>query len=296
MPIGIQDYHTPATLDEALDLLGRYNGSSRVVGGGTDYFVDDARESGGQPPHALIDVTGLQGWQEVRREGDHIVIGCGATHTRIVASPLVQQGAAALMESCGLIGGPQVRNVGTLMGNIAHALPAADGTLSLLALDGEVAVATPGQALVWMPLAQAFRGPGKSAIDSTRQILVAARFRPTGRSEGSAFARVMRPQGVALPIAGLACRVAVQNGTIERAAIAAGPVAPTPFRAARTEAFLRGKPASADSLTEAIPVLLGECTLRTSPHRASAEYRREVLPALLREAMTRALERAARAA
>ena len=301
MTTGINHYHLPATLNEALALLAQHNGAARVIGGGTDYFVDDARESGADRPEALVDVTRMAGWQDVRGEGEFIVIGCGATHAQIVASPLVRVGGAALMESCGLIGGPQVRNVGTLMGNIAHALPAADGTLALLALGGEIAVAaaeyleggtaaSPG--LVWMPLALAFRGPGKSAIDSARQIIVAARFVPTGANEGSAFARIMRPQGVALPIAGLACRVKLNGESIASAAIAAGPVAPTPFRAVQTEAFLAGKPATPETVEAAAAVLLNESKLRTSPHRATAEYRREVLPVLLREAMLNAIARA----
>jgi len=299
MTTGINHYHLPATLNDALALLAQHNGAARVIGGGTDYFVDDARESGADRPEALVDVTRMAGWQDVRGEDGFIVIGCGATHAQIVASPLVRVGGAALMESCGLIGGPQVRNVGTLMGNIAHALPAADGTLALLALGGEIAVAeyreggsaeSPG--LMWMPLSLAFRGPGKSAIDSARQIIVAARFVPTGVNEGSAFARIMRPQGVALPIAGLACRVKLRGDSIESAAIAAGPVAPTPFRAAQTEAFLAGKPATAETVEAAAAVLLSESKLRTSPHRATAEYRREVLPVLLREAMLNAIARA----
>ena len=296
MTTGINHYHLPATLNDALALLAKHNGAARVIGGGTDYFVDDARESGPDRPEALVDVTRMAGWQDVRSEDGFIVIGCGATHAQIVASPLVRVGGTALMESCGLIGGPQVRNVGTLMGNVAHALPAADGTLALLALGGEIAVAggtaeAPG--LVWMPLALAFRGPGKSAIDSARQIIVAARFVPTGPNEGSAFARIMRPQGVALPIAGLACRVTLRGDEIASAAIAVGPVAPTPFRAAQTEAFLAGKPATSESIETASAILLSESKLRTSPHRATAEYRREVLPVLLREAMLNAIARAA---
>jgi carbon-monoxide dehydrogenase medium subunit len=211
-----------------------------------------------------------------------------------------------LAEACGQIGGPQVRNVATLAGNIAHALPAADGTVALLALGSEVLVATraeegPGGATPggdslsvtyeWWPLTRAFKGPGQSAIDSTRQVLAAARFQPTGANEGSAFARVMRPQGVALPVMGLAVRVTAVDGTIRETSIALGPVAPTPFRAAQTEAFLRGQPADDQTIARAVEVLLAECNPRTSPHRATAEYRHQVIPVLFRRAMRRAIER-----
>ena len=289
-------YHLPETIEEAVQLLAQYGGRARVVGGGTDYFVDEPR---GGSPEALVDVTRIRALTSVCEADGYIVIGCGATHTQIVASPLVQQHGTALAEACGQIGGPQVRNVATLAGNIAHALPAADGTLALLALDGEVLVASiqnPQSKIVnqcWLPLTQAFKGPGVSAIDSTRQVLAAARFRPTQAGEGSAFARIMRPQGVALPIMGLAVRVRVSEGAISRANVALGPVAPVPFRAAQTEAFLLGQPPTQDTLDKAIDVLMGEISPRTSAHRATAEYRREVIPVLFRQALNAALDRAA---
>jgi carbon-monoxide dehydrogenase medium subunit len=293
-------YYLPATIDEALELLARHEGRARAVGGGTDLFLEQpyggspyGRAAGPprQPPDALVDVTRAAGARDLREDDGWIVIGCGATHAQIAASPLIQARGAALAEACGQIGGPQVRNVATLAGNVAHALPAADGTLALLALGGEALVASPG-GRIWRPLASLFRGPGASAIDSTRQVLAALRFQPTGPGQGSAFARVMRPQGVALPILGLAARVALAGGRITAASVALGPVAPTPFRAAQTEAWLAGKPADDATLDAAVAVLLGECHSRTSPHRATADYRRALIPALFRQAAQAALSRA----
>ncbi|MCS7088109.1 MAG: FAD binding domain-containing protein [Thermoflexales bacterium] len=285
-------YLIPDTLEAAAALLAEHGGRARVVGGGTDYFVDEAHN--GAP--ILIDVTRLRGLREIREAEGYVLIGCGVTHAQIVASPLIQRGGTALVEACGQIGGPQVRNVATLAGNIAHALPAADGTLALLALGGEIQVAWHADGALhteWWPLARAFKGPGQSAVDSTRQIIAAMRFKPTGANEASAFARVMRPQGVALPIMGLAARVQFDaEGRIAAASIATGPAGPVPFRALQTEAFLIGRTLSEVTLNEAAQVLLQEVHLRTSPHRATAEYRREVLPVLLRRALTRCAARA----
>lgn len=133
------NYHLPQTLDEAVDLLAQYDGRARAVAGGTDYFLDERNDD---VPTALIDVTRMAGLRDIREADGYIVIGCGVTHTQIIESPLIQQHGTALVEGCFVIGGPQVRNVATLAGNIAHALPAADGTLALLALGGEVAVAS----------------------------------------------------------------------------------------------------------------------------------------------------------
>src|SRR5512140_546676 len=107
-------YHLPTTLDEALNLLTQYQGRARVIAGGTDLLLDLSSDYiDGQRSHyaALIDVTRLAGANEIRTEGEWVVIGCGVTHTQIVETAALNSAAAALVEACALIGGPQVRNV-----------------------------------------------------------------------------------------------------------------------------------------------------------------------------------------
>jgi carbon-monoxide dehydrogenase medium subunit len=183
-----------------------------------------------------------------------------------------------------------VRNVATIGGNVAHALPAADGTTALNALDAEVEVAS-FSGRRWISFTSLFLGPGKSVIDSTREVLTALRFKATTDHEASASSRIMRPQGVALPIMNFSTKVRLIEDRIEAVALAVAPVAPTPFRCQQTEAFLAGKPANSESIEAAMAVLLSECKPRTSPHRATAEYRKEVLPVLLRRTLSRAIER-----
>ncbi|HZQ08127.1 MAG TPA: FAD binding domain-containing protein [Anaerolineae bacterium] len=296
-----ENYHLPTTVDEALTMLAQYEGRARVIAGGTDLLVDtQADYYEGHRPHlaALVDVTKIQGATEIREEGGFIVIGCGVTHTQIVKSNLIQQYGTALAEGCAVVGGPQVRNVATLCGNVAHALPAADGTVALMALGAEALVAhrnTNGVLQEWQPLGKIFQGPGKSAVDSTRELIAAVRFRPTQAGEASAFTRVMRPQGVALPILGMAVRVecTMDNAqwTMQQVAISAGPVAPTPFRAFKTEEFLRGKSLHDDVLRKATQILLSEVQPRTSAHRATKAYRIELLPTLLDQTLRTAIGR-----
>lgn len=291
------NYHLPTTVDDALALLAQYDGRARIVAGGTDLLVDTQAEYyEGHRPHfdALIDVTQIAGAKEIRERDGFIEIGCGVTHTQIVSSELIQHRATALAEASFVVGGPQVRNVATLCGNVAHALPAADGTVALMALDGEALVSSlqsPRISEQWRPLATLFRGPAQSAVDSTRELITAIRFRPLGKNEASAFARVMRPQGVALPILGMAVKVETRDLRLETVAISAGPVAPIPFRAQRTEEFLRGKILDEMVLPQAAQILVNEAKPRTSAHRATKEYRYELLPALLKQTLTTAMER-----
>jgi CO/xanthine dehydrogenase FAD-binding subunit len=285
-----KDYHLPVSVDEAVGLLARYDGKARVVAGGTDLILD-LQQGNEHPVEALVDVTRIVGLNEIREEAGFILIGAGVTHTQIVASELLHRKATALVEASYVVGGPQVRNVATIGGNVAHALPAADGTTALNALDAEVEVAS-FNGRRWIPFTALFLGPGKSAIDSTREVLTALRCKATGPHEGSAASRIMRPQGVALPIMNFSTWVRVIDNRIDEVALAVAPVAPTPFRCKQTEAFLTGKPATSESIEAAVDVLLSECKPRTSPHRATAEYRKEVLPVLLRRTLSKAIERA----
>ena len=283
-------YHTPASIEEALNLLARYNGQARVVGGGTDLILE--MQQGHHPPvEALVDVTRIAGLNLIVEENGYLVIGAGVTHAQIVRDERLVQHGTCLVESCGAIGGPQVRNVGTLAGNVAHALPAGDGTISLLALDGEVQVTTP-EGLAWLPIAAAFVGPGQSAIDPTRMMITRLRFRSTVPGEGSAFRRVMRPQGVALPIIGMATRLTVEADSITTARVTIGPAGPIPFVAEQTMAFLTGRPATSETYTTAAEVALGEAHLRTSRHRATVGYRAEMIRAQLPKTLAKAVKRA----
>jgi carbon-monoxide dehydrogenase medium subunit len=283
-------YHTPVSVEEAIQLLNRYDGQARVVGGGTDLILE--MQQGHRPPvEALIDPTQISGLNQIVDENGYLVIGAGVTHVQIVNDERMSKYATCLVESCGVIGGPQVRNVGTLAGNVAHALPAGDGTISLLALDSELQIAT-ANGISWVPMEKTFIGPGKSTIDPTRALLTRLRFKPTGPGEASAFRRVMRPQGVALPMINMAARLKVEADTITAARVAIGPAGPTPFLAQKTMAYLTGQPAAHDVFARAAAVALEEVNLRTSRHRATAEYRTQMIRVQLPKTLAKAAERA----
>jgi CO/xanthine dehydrogenase FAD-binding subunit len=285
-----QNYHTPDSIEEAINLLAQYNGQARVVGGGTDLILE--MQQGHRPPvAALVDVTQISGLNEITEEDGYIVIGAGVTHSQIVADERIVQHGTCLVESCGVIGGPQVRNVGTLAGNVAHALPAGDGTISLLALNGDVQIAA-NDGLTWKSMRETFVGPGQSTVNPTQMLIARLRFKPTGSGDGSAFRRVMRPQGVALPIIGMATKVHVDGDIITAARVTIGPAGPTPFVAEQTMAYLAGKPATFKTYTTAAEVALEEAQLRASRHRSSKEYRAEMIRVQLPKTLAKAVERA----
>ncbi len=191
-----------------------------------------------------------------------------------------------------MIGGPQVRNVGTLAGNVAHALPAGDGTIGLLALDGEVEIAS-SEGARWIAVKDSFTGPGRSVIDRHSEVLTRLRFRPTGQHEGSAHHRVMRPQGLCLPIISMAARVRLnRGGEIAAITISMGPVGPVPWIATPAMELLLGQLPTATAFDEAAGAVLDNVSLRTSKYRATREYREAMIRTYLPMILGRAAERA----
>ena len=271
--------------------MNHYDGRARVIGGGTDLLLEIQQ---GQSPvvEAMVDTSRIAGLDRISRENGHVVIGCAVTHTQIVRDESIIRFGTCLVEGCGVIGGPQVRNVATLAGNVAHAMPAGDGSIGLLALGGEVEV-TDNDGNHWLPLHECFLGPGKSAIDHHHALLTRLRFRPTQAGEGSAFTRVMRPQGVALPIISMAVRLRLDdNNTIAAVRISIGPAGPVPYLAEAAMELLRGGEAVAQQFDKAAETVLASVPLRTSKHRATREYREEMIRTHLPLILARAAERA----
>ena len=173
-----QEYLKPVTVEEAFDCLANASGSVAVIAGGTDLLLD-IRQGRHARVDQLVDVSGISEMQEITLDDDYIHLGAAVTHKQVITNPLLQEHAQCVVEGCGLIGGPQVRNVATIGGNVAHALPAGDGTISLLVLDTEVRIAS-SEGIKCQPLIEIFTGPGKVTFDRETELLVGFRFAKTG--------------------------------------------------------------------------------------------------------------------
>jgi carbon-monoxide dehydrogenase medium subunit len=287
-----QEYLQAGSISEALDMLQGVD-SSAIVAGGTDLLLE-LRQGRHPKVDRLVDVSGIDSLRKITREGELIKIGAGVTHKEIISSDLLHQHALCVVEGCGLIGGPQVRNVATIGGNVAHALPAGDGTVALLSLGAEVELVTEAGS-TWKPLIDIFSGPGRVTYDRTKTLLAGFRFDARQAGEGSAFHRVMRPQGVAIAILNMAAWVKQnETGEFENVRISCGPAGPKPFRAFQTEEFLIGKKWIDNVWDEGADILAAEVSLRTSAHRATKDYRHHLLPILLKKVLDLGIERVQR--
>jgi xanthine dehydrogenase FAD-binding subunit len=313
-----QNYLRPRTLAEAMDAFSSAPRPLAPIAGGTDLLID-LEQGRHSPIHSLVDVTEIEELLALEIRDDTLFIGASVPVNRIVLDPLAVAHAQALTEACELIAGPQVRNVATLGGNVAHALPAADGTIALLALDAKAEIASVvapaasahaqaavlgGDSLVvrCIPFKELFLGPGKSALKHGEELLVGfylplllsrSAAERTTPHQASCFKRIMRPQGVALPILNCAVWLERENDVIKDIRIAVGPGDGTPFRATAAESVLCSKPLSEAIFESALEALLTQIKFRTSPRRASTDYRQHIVVGLFKDTLEIAWDRAA---
>ena len=284
-----QKYLFPATVQEALEMLAAHGGQARIIAGGTDLVLQSQR--GQRAATVMVDITRIPGLDGIEEHEDYVTIGCQATHAQIAASPLIHQKAEVLALACGSVGGPQTRNVGTLVGNVVNALPAADGAVALFALDAEVEVVD-AEGRRWLPIAAMYAGVGKCTIDPCVQMVTAIRFRPLSNGWASAYQRLANRKALALPILNAAVVVGLEDGVCSEVRIAVGPVAPTPFRAREAEAALVGQPPNAETVVRAARLAADAANPRDSVLRGSRDYRKAMVEVLVRRALTEAVTKA----
>ncbi|PKO06804.1 MAG: hypothetical protein CVU41_04065 [Chloroflexi bacterium HGW-Chloroflexi-3] len=283
------DYQLVYSLSEAVEAYDQAEKPVRFVSGGTDLLLEI--QQGSHPAmNTLIDLNHIDELRELRVMGELIFIGAAVPVSQITNSPLIKEHAMAVAEATGLIGGPQVRNSATLGGNVAHALPAADGMISLVAMNA-TAISYSHTDYSKKNILDLFKGTGESALEKD-EILVGFEFPVKKSGEGSAFDRVMRPQGVALPILNIAVWLRRKGDVIDDIRIAFGPSGPVPTRALKVEEVIRGKKLTDVTISRAKETILESMKFRTSKKRATAEYRYLLAQALLEKVVSKAWNRA----
>jgi aerobic carbon-monoxide dehydrogenase medium subunit len=269
------DYEKPERLDQALTLLKQADGRGRVIAGGTDLLLQLKKRE--YLADLLVDITGIEELRQIREGDEWVRIGAGVTHGEVAKNPLIRREARALAQGCSRVGSPQIRHMGTLVGNVVSAQPAADGAIPLMALEAELKVVScDGER--WMALEDAYRGVGLSTIDATREIVSEVRFRKSGGYGETGFFRMARRKALALPILNGAVGLFLDasRNRIEKVRIAIGPVAERPFRSRRAESYLESSDLSHAPLLEACRIASEEANPRTSI-RGGAFYRKEMV-------------------
>jgi len=282
------EYLAPKTVEEAIELLSKYGEEAKVLAGGTDLLV--RMKQGVLRPKYLISINGIKELNYIEDRGDHVAIGAATKLRALEKSSLIKELFPALYEAVRSMAGVQIRNMGTIGGNLCNASPAADTAPPLLVFEAEVVIAGPNGRRV-VPITQFFTGPGKTVM-ARNELLVEVRIPKPVKPTGSAFIKIAR---VAMDLAKVNIAVALRmNGkVVEDVKVALGSVAPTPMRAYKTEEFLKGKELTEDVMWEAAKIVRTEVKPITDI-RSTAEYRREVSGVILVDALKKAMERLGR--
>lgn len=292
-----EEYVRPLTVDEALAELGARDGRARVVAGATDLVIDIAKER--KATACVVDVRQIAELHGIAETpGGGLSIGAATTHADLAASALVRRDYAALAAAAAAVGSLQIRNQGTVGGNVVNAQPAADTAVALAALDAtaEIAGPEPGRRRI-VSLPELYTGDvGRSAVDSTREILTRFFIAEGSGGSGSSFQRLTRRKALALPMLNCAIVLQVESDRIAWCRIAMGPVATVPFRCAAAERIVTGLRVDDEAgIQAAADAVTAEACPRDSCLRGSAEYRCIVAGTLahrgLREAIARSADR-----
>jgi carbon-monoxide dehydrogenase medium subunit len=282
----LRDHLFPKTTSEALALLTEYKSKARLIAGGTDLIIDIRKKE--FDFEVLVDIEKIKKLRAIREESRKIFIGSGVTFTELEENELVKANALALSQAASLMGSPQVRNRGTIGGNIVSAQPAADGALALVAFDAMLEIAGV-RGIREIPISKAYLDIGKSIINPSKEILIGIRLNKRKKGEGSNYQRISSRRAMALPI--LACGIFIKSmdGSIQLARIATGPVSNTPFRARETEDFLKGKPLIEEVFQEAGQIASEEVNPRDSKLRGSKIYRKGLTAILVKRGLEKAV-------
>ncbi|MHB8135873.1 MAG: FAD binding domain-containing protein [Anaerolineaceae bacterium] len=283
-----EEYLIVESLEQAKNSILDPIDTSHFIAGGTDLLLE-IQQGRRDPYRRLVDVNQIPELRNLISGDKTMFIGAAVPVSIITKSELVMKNAMAISEATGLIGGPQVRNVATLGGNVAHALPAADGMIALVAMDATATILANGN-IEDRPILSLFKGPGETTLQNN-ELIIGFLINNHQPCEGSAFRRIMRPQGVALPILNCAVWIKRTHEFIEDIRIVFGPSGPVPSRAIGVEMELRGKEFCDENLDRAIDAIRSTVKFRTSQRRATADYRYELAEDLLRLVVNLAWER-----
>ena len=280
-------YVAAKSIAEALDLMARHGEEGKLLAGG--HSLLPAMKLRLQSPRMLIDLGAVPGLRGVRQDGSDLVIGALTVHADIAAADLVRKHLPGLADAAAVIGDVQVRNRGTVGGSVAHADPAADLPVILMALNASFT-------------AQSAKGNRTIAVDDfftdffttamrPDEILTEIRVPIPAAGSGTGYAKMPHPASGYVVVSAGACITRQASGACQTARIAIGGLASGPTRAIVTESELRGKPLTAQVIAAAT-AKAADGTDPMEDSYASAEYKKHVATVYARRAIEKAVKRA----
>lgn len=283
------EYFRPATIPEAISLLQQHGEDAKILSGGQS-LIPMMKLRIARPAY-LVDINRIAGLSYVKEEGGFLKIGGLTREADLEASSLVHARYPILLDTVHVIADPQVRNLATVAGNLAHGDPANDHPATMLALGARV-VATGAKGERVIPIEEFFETLFTTALQQG-EILTEIRIPIPPARSGGAYFKLERKVGD-FATAAVAAQVTFDStGAVQRAGIGLTNVGPIPIKAKAAEDFLKGKELDAGSITQAAQ-LASDASQPSSDLRGPAEYKKGLVKELTKRALSRAGERAAK--
>lgn len=280
------EYLEPNTIEEALSLLSQHKGRAKVLAGGTDLLPKLKRREI-EAPEYIIDLKGIPNLDYIKYdEVGGLRLGALVTIHAVEASPVVQERFGVLFEAVQSMASTQVRNRGTIAGNLCNAVPSADTAPALLTLEASLKLTSQeGERMV--NVGDFFTGPNETVL-TDEEILQEIQVPNLPPHSGGSYQKLIPRRSMDLAVVGVAAVVVAEDGMCNDIRIALGAVAPTPIRARRAEDIVRGQKLADEVIERAAQIASEECH-PISDHRASAQYRCDMVEVLTKRAIQQAI-------
>lgn len=284
----IENYYNAKTIEEAVALL-KEHPDTTVISGGSDVLIK-IREGkmAGTSLMSIRDIRELQG--VTKTESGDIYIGAGTTFSHIANDPVIKEYIPVLGEAVDQVGGPQIRNMGTIGGNICNGAVSADSAPTVFSLNALLHIAD-GKGGRTLPVREFYLGPGR--VDLKRGDILTHVIIPAKEYQGFKGHYIKYSMRRAMDIATLSCSVVskadMEKQILEDVRITFGVAAPVPFRCEKTEALLRGARIS-ESLYETVEESIRKEIHPRDSWRASREFRLQIGGEIAKRALKRTIE------
>ncbi len=280
------EYIIPSDLSEANDFLAQYGLETKIIAGGTD-LVPALRQRRTKP-RFVLDVSGLNELRRIEEKEDQIVVGAACTHTQINESSLIRRWAGILSEASGSVGSRQIRNLGTIGGNLVNGSPAADTIPALMVLDAKLDIVSNNHRRQIL-LPEFYKGPYQADL-KPEEVLSSIIIKKIDQNAKYDFFRVARRKTMATARINGAVVLWQKKagGPIEEIRISIGSVTPIPCRMWEAEKVLRGAIPSEGTIERASR-LVARAMVEASGLRKSTEYKQPVVSILVSRAIKNAI-------
>lgn len=283
--MALREVYKPKDLKETLDLLEQYKEKAKVIAGGTDIVIDLRHNR--ISPEVMIDISSLDEIIYMKENNENIEIGAATTFTEIGSNPLTDGGLKGLRDAANSVGSPQIRNGGTVGGNICNGSPAADTVPPLLAL-GAVAIIGSKNGNREVPLEEFFLDKGKVDLKD-EELLLGVRFKKPLKGQGVSFSKLGLRKALAISRICTSVYLSLdENNKCDDIRVANGSLGRYAVREKEVEEFFKGKMINDELIEEGARLLQKEVEKRLAG-RSTVEFKAEAVKGTFKEAMSKAI-------